>query len=134
MKLKKGVKELVAEANAKITTFSFDEAKAKLGQPGVLFVDLRDVRELERDGKIPGAFHAPRGMLEFWADPESPYYKPVFNEDTLYVLYCRSGHRSALATAALMEMGLPKLAHIGGGYTGWVDAGGATEAYARKQK
>lgn len=134
MALRKSVKQLVDDASAKITTLTVDEAKAKLGQPDVQFVDIRDVRELEREGRIPGAIHAPRGMLEFWADPDSPYFKPVWGEDKLFVLYCKSGWRSALATAALTDMGLPKLAHIGTGFTGWVEAGGAVEAYHRKPR
>lgn len=119
MSLKKGVKQLVDEASARITTLSVDEAKARLGDPDVVFVDIRDVRELEREGRIPGALHAPRGMLEFWVDPDSPYHKSVFAEDKHFVLYCQSGWRSALATAAFQDMDQPKLAHIGTGYRGW---------------
>ncbi|MCW5579777.1 MAG: rhodanese-like domain-containing protein [Luteimonas sp.] len=119
-----GVKQLVAAANARITTLTVDEARALLGDPGVQFVDIRDVRELEREGMVPGAFHAPRGMLEFWVDPDSPYFKPVFGEDRRFVLYCQSGWRSALATAALQDMGLANVAHVGGGFHAWKDAGG----------
>ena len=89
----------------------------------MVFVDIRDVRELERDGMIPGAVHAPRGMLEFWVDPDSPYYKPVFGEDKTFVLYCASAWRSSLATAALQDMGLAPVAHIEGGFKGWKAAG-----------
>ena len=95
--------------------------------PDVQFVDLRDVRELQREGKIPGAFHAARGMLEFWVDPESPYYKDVFGEDKTFVFYCQSGWRSALATQAVQRMGMEKVCHIGGGYRAWKDAGYAIE-------
>ena len=125
MAVKVGVKQLVDAANARITTLAAEEARALLDAPDVQFVDLRDVRELEREGTIPGAFHAPRGMLEFWVDPDSPYFKPVFGEDKRFVLYCQSGWRSALATAALQDMGLERVAHVGGGFQAWKAAGGA---------
>ncbi|MEZ5443004.1 MAG: rhodanese-like domain-containing protein [Lysobacterales bacterium] len=124
MALKQGVKALVAAANARITSLDVAEAQALLQDPTVQFVDLRDVRELEREGMIPGAFHAPRGMLEFWVDPDSPYHKPVFASGKRFVLYCQSGWRSALATATLQDMGLEPLAHITGGFHAWKDAGG----------
>lgn len=124
MALRKGVMQMVAEAHARIRTLSLDEAKTLLGQPDVLFVDIRDPRELERDGVIPGAFHATRGMLEFWVDPESPYYKPVFGEDRTFVLFCGGGWRSALATATLQDMGLPKVCHVDGGFKAWKESGG----------
>lgn len=134
MALKKGVMQMVAEANARIRTLGVDEAKAKHGQPGVQFVDLRDPRELERDGVIPGAFHATRGMLEFWVDPESPYYKPIFGEDLEFVLFCGGGWRSALAAATLQDMGLDKVCHVEGGYGAWKKAGGPTAAFVPKSK
>lgn len=134
MKLRKSAKQLVDEASGKVRTLTVAEARSELGKPDVLFVDLRDVRELEREGRVPGALHAPRGMLEFWVDPESPYYKPVFGEGKQLVLYCQSGWRSALAAATLVDMGVPNVAHIATGYRGWKDAGGATEPYARKGK
>ena len=119
----KGFKQLLAEARAKIRTLSLDEASARLGDPDVVFVDIRDVRELDRDGMIPGAFHAPRGMLEFWVDPESPYHREIFAEDKEFILYCASAWRSSLATAALHDMGLTRIAQIEGGFLGWRDAG-----------
>jgi len=119
----KGVKQLVAEANAEIETVSQDDAKKLLDNDGVLFVDIRDVRELERDGMIPGAYHAPRGMLEFWVDPDSPYYKDVFGSGKKFILYCASAWRSALATKALKEMGLAPVAHLEGGFSAWKKAG-----------
>lgn len=125
MAITKGCKALVEEARAKIRTISFEEAKAKHGDPNVVFVDLRDVRELERDGMIPGAFHAPRGMLEFWVDPASPYYKDVFGSGKEFVFYCASGWRSALATAVVQEMGLEPVCHVEGGFNGWKKNGGA---------
>lgn len=123
MGLKKGYKALVAEAMAQVKTYSVDEARARLDDPNVTFVDVRDIRELEREGVIPGAFHAPRGMLEFWVDPESPYYKPVFGEDKEFILFCGAGWRSALSTKTLQDMGLAKVAHIDGGFTAWKEAG-----------
>lgn len=126
MALKKGYKQLMEEARGRIRTLSLEEAKARLGKPDVVFVDIRDVRELERDGMIPGAFHAPRGMLEFWVDPESPYFKPVFGEDKEFVLYCQSAWRSSLATAVLQDMGLLRVSHIEGGYKAWKDSGAPT--------
>ena len=126
MTLKKGFKQLLAEAESKAPGISVQEAQAKLGEGDTVFVDIRDVRELEREGMIPGAFHAPRGMLEFWVDPESPYYKPVFTEDKTFILYCQSDWRGVLAAATLKEMGLPKVFHLNGGYSEWRKAGAPT--------
>lgn len=123
----KGFKALVAEANSKIETIPTDAAKALIGRDDVVLVDLRDPRELEREGKMPGAFHCPRGMLEFWIDPESPYHKPIFAEDKKFVFFCGGGWRSALAAAAAQEMGLKPVAHIEGGFGAWKKAGGAVE-------
>ncbi|MEL4504654.1 rhodanese-like domain-containing protein [Luteococcus sp. H138] len=114
---------LVAQANEKITTLSRDEVLPLLDDPGVLLVDIRDVRELERDGLIPGAKHAPRGMLEFWIDPESPYYKPELDDGRRLVLYCGSGWRSALSAEVLTRMGREDVAHLDGGFSGWKKAG-----------
>ncbi len=125
--MRKGYKALLAEAEALIETVPVDQALALQGDPGVVFVDLRDPREIQREGRIPGAFSCPRGMLEFWIDPESPYAKPVFQEDRRFVFYCASAWRSALATRTAQEMGLPKVAHLAGGYTAWKQAGGPTE-------
>lgn len=124
MPITKGCKALVEEARARIETLPAEAARALLDDPGVQFVDLRDVRELERDGMIPGAFHAPRGMLEFWVDPASPYFKEVFGSGRRFVFYCASGWRSALATAAVQDMGLEPVCHIEGGFNGWKAAGG----------
>src|SRR5512139_976097 len=96
--MRKGYKALVAEAEAEIETIPVDAAIGLLGAPGVVFVDLRDPRELEKEGVIPGAFHCPRGMLEFWIDPESPYARPVFQQQAKFVFFCGAGWRSALAT------------------------------------
>ena len=119
----KGYKSLVAEAEAEIETLSIDQAKNLLGASDVVLVDLRDPRELEREGKMPGAFHCPRGMLEFWIDPESPYHKPVFAEDKRFVFFCGGGWRSALAAKTAQDMGLRPVAHIAGGFTAWKKAG-----------
>lgn len=123
MALKKGYRALVDEAGAQIRTYTVEEAHARLGAPDVQFVDVRDVRELEREGRVPGAVHAPRGMLEFWVDPESPYHRPVFAEDKEFILFCAAGWRSALATKTLQDMGLPRVAHIEGGFTAWKRSG-----------
>ncbi len=123
MPVTKGSQQLVAEANAQIRTVSQDEAQQKLNDPNVVFVDIRDVRELERDGMIPGAFHAPRGMLEFWVDPGSPYFKDVFGSGKEFVFYCASAWRSALATKAVQDMGLGPVAHLEGGFSAWKKAG-----------
>ena len=134
MALKIGIKQLVAAANEKIRTLSVDEAKALLGRDDVQFVDIRDPRELERDGTVPGAFHAPRGMLEFWVDPESPYYKPVFGQDKTFVLFCAGGLRSALSTATLQDMGLSKVCHVAGGFGAWKQGGGSIVPFAPKSR
>ena len=94
-------------------------------------VDLRDPRELEREGRIPGAFHCPRGMLEFWIDPESPYHKPIFAEDKRFVFFCAAGWRSALSAATAHDMGLQPVAHVEGGFTAWKEAGGPVDKSAR---
>jgi rhodanese-related sulfurtransferase len=120
----KGYKKLVEQANEKITTYSIEQAKAKLGSDNVVFVDLRDPRELEREGKMPNAFHCPRGMLEFWIDPESPYHKPIFAEDKEFVFFCGGGWRSALAAEIAQDMGLKPVAHIDGGFAAWKKEGG----------
>ena len=128
--MRKGYKDLLAEAEAKIETLTPEAAKALLGREDVLFVDLRDPREREREGVIPGAFSCPRGMLEFWIDPESPYHKPQFASGKSLVFFCAGGWRSALATATAKEMGLEDVRHIGGGFSAWKKAKGAVETLA----
>jgi rhodanese-related sulfurtransferase len=130
--MKKTVKSMLDDAMSAITTYSVEEALQLHGRDDVQFVDLRDVRELEREGIIPGAFHAPRGMLEFWVDPESPYHKPVFAQDKRFVLFCAAGWRSALATKTLQDMGVERVAHIDGGFGAWKAAGAPTEPKPRK--
>jgi len=128
----KGVKQLVAEANAEIETVSIDDAKKLLGDDNVLFVDIRDVRELDREGMLPGAYHAPRGMLEFWVDPDSPYAKEIFATGKKFILYCAGAQRSALAAKSLQDMGLKPVAHLEGGFKGWKDAGGPVAPRAKR--
>lgn len=122
MELKLGYQALLAEANAQVDAIPRDEAARLLDDPDVLFVDIRDVRELQREGMIPGAFHAPRGMLEFWVDPDSPYHKEVFASGRRFILYCASAWRSALATAQLARMGLPRVSHLEEGFSAWKKA------------
>ncbi|MCW8883637.1 MAG: rhodanese-like domain-containing protein, partial [Motiliproteus sp.] len=108
----KGVFELVAEANEIVEEISTEEALSLYGKKGIKFVDLRDIRELQREGRVPGAFHCPRGMLEFWVDPKSPYAKAIFQEDLTFVLFCGGGLRSSLAGRAIVEMGMENVKHI----------------------
>ena len=122
MTIKLGIKELVASAEAEIETMSVGAARAAQEDDGATIVDLRDVRELWREGKIAGAVHARRGMLEFWVDPESPYHREVFASGKKIIFYCAAGLRSALATKAVQDMGLEPVAHIGGGFAAWKEA------------
>ena len=133
MALKKTVKEMVDEAEASIETLTVEEAIKRLGKEEHVFVDIRDVRELDHDGMVPGAFHAPRGMLEFWIDPESPYHKDIFASGKTFVFYCRSGWRAALATQTVQDMGLAPVCHMGGGFTAWMEAGGPVAERPRKK-
>jgi len=132
MPITKGYKALLDEANEHIETIPAEEAVKMVGDADTVFVDIRDPRELERDGMIPGALHAPRGMLEFWVDPESPYHKDIFASGKKFVFYCASGWRSALSTDTLRKMGMDKIAHIGGGFTAWKKAGGPTAEKPKK--
>jgi len=125
--MKKGYKTLLAEAEAEVETLAVHQALGLRGNPDVVFVDLRDPREIQREGRIPGSFSCPRGMLEFWVDPDSPYAKPIFAEPKRFVFYCASGWRSALAAKTVQDMGLSNVAHVGGGYTAWKSADGPTE-------
>ena len=122
MKLKIGYQELIQGAMAEIETIPLELAQVLLTDSNVVFVDIRDVRELEREGMIPNALHAPRGMLEFWVDPDSPYYKPIFGAGKRLVLYCASAWRSALAAQTLQRMGVPNVCHVEGGFSAWKKA------------
>lgn len=126
--MKIGYRELIDKATAEIVTLSAAEAHDLQARGEIQLIDLRDRRELEREGRIPGAFHCPRGMLEFWIDPESPYHKPIFAEPRRFVFYCASGWRSALATKTAQDMGLAPVAHLGGGFTAWREAGYPVES------
>lgn len=117
------VKDLLAEANAVVKAVSPAEALQMLPRDDHVFVDLRDPRELDREGRIEGAFHAPRGMLEFWIDPESPYHKKIFAEDKTFVFFCAGGWRSALAGKLARDMGVSKVAHLEGGFSEWKKSG-----------
>ena len=120
---RRGFRQMVDEAKARIKTISLEDAKGRLGREGIVFVDLRDVRELEREGMIPGAFHCPRGMLEFWIDPDSPYHKDVFDSDKEFVFYCNGAWRSALATDVAQQMGLERVVEMDGGFAEWKKKG-----------
>jgi rhodanese-related sulfurtransferase len=115
-----------------IETIPLNQAQELLQDSNTVFVDIRDIRELEREGMIPGAMHAPRGMLEFWVDPESPYYKAIFGEGKRLILYCASAWRSALATKTLQDMGLPHVCHLEGGFGAWKQANLPIEDKLRK--
>ena len=126
------VKQLVDEANAEIETLPVEQAIAVHADDDVTVVDLRDVRELTHDGKIPGCFHMPRGMLEFWIDPESPYFKDLFHADKRFIFYCNKGWRSALATQTAQRLGLKRVCHIDGGFEAWREAGGPIRSHEKK--
>lgn len=125
-------KKLVDEANAEIETLAVQDAIAALDDDDAVLVDLRDVRELAHDGKVPGCFHMPRGMLEFWIDPQSPYFKELFHADKRFVFYCSKGWRSALATQTAQRMGLKRVCHIEGGFEAWQKAGGPISSHEKK--
>ena len=128
----KGYKALLAEAEAEIETIDVAEVMALLGRDDVVLVDIRDPRELEREGMMPGAFHCTRGMLEFWIDPESPYAKPLFQQDKRFVFFCAGGWRSALAAKTASDMGLKPVAHMRGGFGEWKKQGGPVEEWKAK--
>jgi rhodanese-related sulfurtransferase len=129
-----GYRALVDAAEREIETLPVEQALALFGRDSVTFVDIRDVRELEREGRVPGAFHCPRGMLEFWIDPESPYHKPIFAADKRFVFFCAGGLRSALAAQTAHRMGLRPVAHIKGGFGAWRKASGPLEPPTAKPK
>jgi len=120
----KSVKSLVDAARMEITIIPTKQAIAMMDDPDVILIDIRDVRELEREGRIPGAFHAPRGMLEFWVDPQSPYHKPALSAGKKMVFFCASAWRSALTVKTLQDMGVENIFDLEGGFTAWRDVGG----------
>lgn len=123
----KHVKDMIASANTEVTTIHPQDAFALVGSNDHVIIDLRDPREIKRSGKIPGSYSCPRGMLEFWIDPDSPYHKDVFNQDKTYVFYCASAWRSALSAKLAQDMGLKPVVHIEGGFGAWLKAGGQIE-------
>ena len=129
MPITKGFRQLVDEASTHVTTYTVAQVRERLGRdPKLQLVDIRDVRELEREGTVPGSLLAPRGMLEFWVDPASPYFKPAFGDESKeFVLFCGAGWRSALAAKALQDMGMTNVAHVDGGFGDWVKQGAPTE-------
>ena len=132
LNIKKGIKALCDEATSEIETLSVEQAQALHGTEGVTFIDIRDPRELWRDGGVPGAINVTRGMLEFWIDPASPYYKELFNSGNKFVFFCAGGLRSALATKTAQDMGLTPVCHIEGGFGAWKKAGAPVEPVAPK--
>ena len=132
MTLKKGFKQLVTEAEAEIETIDVEDAKRLVDDGDTIIVDLRDIRELWNVGTIPGSVHAPRGMLEFWVDPDSPYHRKVFSSGKKLVFFCAAGWRSALATKAVQDMGVMPVAHIDGGFSAWIEADGPVVEKDRK--
>ncbi|TAH10827.1 MAG: rhodanese-like domain-containing protein [Curvibacter sp.] len=133
MPITKSSSALVAEAIAQVTTYTVADVQARLQDSQMQLVDIRDIRELDR-GTVLGAVHAPRGMLEFWVDPESPYHKPLFaDENREFVLFCGLGWRSALAAKALQDMGMTNVAHMAGGWDAWVQAAGPTETLEQQK-
>ena len=127
MAVTRGIRTLCAEAAREVEAWSAEQALACHGDEEVVFVDLRDVRELWRDGAVPGAYHAPRGMLEFWVDPESPYAREVFQSGRRFLFFCAGGLRSVLAAKTVQDMGLRPVCHLEGGFAAWKAAGGPVE-------
>ena len=123
----KSSKFLVDEAKKKIINLNIKDALILHKNKDYIFIDLRDIRELQKSGKIKNAKHVPRGMLEFWIDPLSPYHKDFFAQNYNFVFYCASGWRSALSTLTAQEMGLKNVSHLDGGYTKWLEANGHIE-------
>jgi rhodanese-related sulfurtransferase len=134
LQIRKSVMDMVAEASAEIETLTVEQARTLLGQPGVTFIDLRDPRELWREGGIPGAVNVTRGMLEFWIDPASPYHKPLFGSGDKFVFFCGGGWRSALAAKVAQDMGLTPVCHVEGGFGAWKKAGAPVETVEPKHK
>ena len=134
LKIKKGIKQLVEEAEAQVESLTPAEVEEKLKEEGVTLIDLRDIRELKRDGTIAGSMNIPRGMLEFWLDPESPYYKSELNDTEEVILFCNRGWRSALAAVSLKAMGLENVAHMTGGFDGWQREIGKTVELSSSKK
>ena len=135
MPITKGYRQLVDEAMAQVKTYTVQEVRARLGtDPRLQLVDIRDVRELQAEGSVPGSYHAPRGMLEFWVDPQSPYHKKLFADEAKeFVLFCGAGWRSALAAKTLQDMGMANVAHIDGGFGEWKQQGAPVETMEERK-
>lgn len=131
MPLKVSAADMVAKARARIEEVSTEDAIAALDDPNTVIVDIRDPRERERTGVIPGAFSCPRGMVEFWVDPDSPYHKPIFSEEKRFIFHCASGWRSALTVATLQDMGF-EAAHLKDGFGDWAKTGGPIEEVTKR--
>jgi rhodanese-related sulfurtransferase len=129
-----GYKTLLDEANAEVEAITPETLQNTIADEDLVVIDLRDIRELQREGHLPGAVHTPRGMLEFWIDPDSPYAKPVFQEDKRFVFYCQSGWRSALACSVAGRLGLQRASHLEGGFAAWKEAGGTVTPYEKKKR
>lgn len=125
-KLNTSSKEMVAKARAQIEEIETADLIKMVGDENTVIVDIRDIRERQRSGFIPTSFHAPRGMIEFWVDPDSPYFKDVFAQDKKYVFHCASGWRSALTVATLNDMGF-EASHLKEGFSTWAEKGGPVE-------
>ncbi|MDM8531559.1 rhodanese-like domain-containing protein [Anaerolineales bacterium HSG25] len=132
--IKKGYKQLLADAEANIETITAEEAISIHTNSDIVLIDIRDVRELKREGSVPGSHHMPRGMLEFWVDPDSPYHKEIFASGKKFVFYCARGWRSTLATQAVQQMGLTPVCHVAGGFNAWKEANGPIETKVSKSK
>ena len=134
MPITRGYRALVDEAMAQVRTYSVEEVRVRMEQGDLQIVDIRDIRELQAEGTVPGSYHAPRCMLEFWVDPESPYHKKIFaDESREFVLFCGAGWRSALAAKTLQDMGMSNVAHIDGGFGEWKKQGGPTETLEERK-
>lgn len=132
--MKKGYKALLAQANAEVEAISPQEAAKLAGDGNVVLVDIREAAELDNEGRIAGAKNMPRGVLEFWIDPESPYHRPVFASGKTFVFFCAGGWRSALTAKMAQDMGLTPVKHIEGGFTAWKEAGLPVETGAKPER
>jgi rhodanese-related sulfurtransferase len=125
--IKRTVEQMVADANKEVEEISINDAKPLVGREDVLFIDIRDIRELAKTGRVSGARHVPRGMLEMWIDPDTPYHREFFAEDKKFIFYCAGAWRSALAAKTAQDMGLMPVAHLEGGIKAWIEAGGSID-------
>jgi len=127
LNIKHSVKQMVADANKEVEEISITDARLLIGQEDVLFIDIRDIREVAKTGRIVGARHVPRGMLEMWIDPDTPYHRSFFADEKKFIFYCAGAWRSALAAKTAQDMGLTPVAHLEGGMTAWIEAGAPIE-------